>query len=73
MGTLLLLGVLYVDTHGCLYLSLGAKWNPLMINCSAAVMAGFKESIIKLLDYDVQDMLRTNVCTIVIYLTFSPP
>ena len=33
----------------------------------AAVMAGYKESIIKLLDYDVQDMLRTNVCTIVFF------
>ena len=49
------------------------KMKSLMINRSAAVMAGYKESIIKLLDYDVQDMLRTNVCTIVIYLTFSPP
>ena len=44
---------------------LGSYGMPVMIHCRATIMADYKESIIKLFTYDVQDMLRTNDCTIV--------
>ena len=64
INTLLtLLGVLVVQVH------LGSYGVPVMIHYGAAMIADYKESIVKLLAYDAQDMLRTIDCTIVIYLT----
>ena len=40
------------------------------LHVALVIVAGYKESIIQLFTYDAQDMLRTNDCTFVIYLTF---
>ena len=40
-----------LGSHGCL----------VMTHCITTIIAGYKESIIQLFAYDVQDMLRTMI------------